>query len=102
MTILISQCDEKVAPIPEWVIDLESFRRWARSEEFPETGWYSHLDGNLWVDASMERIRHNRVKTAITSTLDILSKQTLSGMFLSDRVLLTNIDAQLSTEPDGM
>ena len=24
--------------VPEWVTDLASFRRWARSDEFPETG----------------------------------------------------------------
>src|SRR5882724_1368726 len=101
MTILIAQHDQKVSPIPAWVSDLQSFRRWALSDEFPTLGWYSHLNGDLWVDANMERLAHNRVKTAIASSLDTLSKSASSGMLLSDRMLLTNVEAQLSTEPDG-
>ena len=29
--------------IPADVVDLESFRRWAKSDEFPEHGWFSYL-----------------------------------------------------------
>lgn len=36
--------------IPGWVHDLETFRRWAKSDEFPMTGRFSFLDGTIWVD----------------------------------------------------
>jgi hypothetical protein len=39
--------------IPGWVVDLQSFRLWARSKEFPQHGWFSHIRGELWADASM-------------------------------------------------
>src|SRR4051812_31918252 len=99
--IIYSQVADGVR-IPPWVADLASFRRWARSDEFPEQGWYSHLNGELWVDLSMERARHNRVKTEISAVLAVLLKHTGTGEFFSDRMRLTNVSAALSTEPDGM
>lgn len=47
---------EESIRIPTWITDLDSFRRWARSDEFPEHGWYSYLDGDLWADPSLERL----------------------------------------------
>lgn len=88
--------------IPGWVSDLDSFRRWARSDDFPEHGWFSHLDGDLWVDLSMERAIHNVIKTQIAAVLTLLVQQARSGRFFSDRMLLTNVAASLATEPDGM
>jgi Uma2 family endonuclease len=84
------------------ISDLESFRRWARSDDFPEHGWYSHLNGELWVDLSMERVIHNLIKTQIAAVLALLVQGSRSGRFFGDRMLLTNVAAALSTEPDGM
>jgi Uma2 family endonuclease len=84
--------------IPAWVTDLEAFRRWARSEEFPEQGRLSFLRGYTWVDMSMETWDHNQVKTRIVGALDRLG----SGKVCSDRMRLTHPEADLSTEPDGM
>ncbi len=84
MTILIAQEDQTAAAsIPAWVIDLASFRRWACSDEFPQSGWYAHLNGDLWVDTSMERLVHNLVKTAIATTLDTLTGAAGTGLFLA-------------------
>jgi Uma2 family endonuclease len=88
--------------IPDSVRDLESFRRWACSEDFPEQGWFSYLNGELWVDPSMENLAHNKVKGQICSVLTLLVESAGSGQFLHDRMLLTNTSAELSTEPDGM
>jgi len=88
--------------IPAWVTDLASFRRWARSDAFPEHGWIAHLGGELWVDLSMERAEHNQAKGSINSTLTMLTHQNDSGAYFADRMLLTNEEAELSTEPDGM
>lgn len=101
MTVVIQQPEEAVR-VPEWVTDLASFRCWARSEDFPVHGWYSHLNGELWVDPSMERLAHNKVKTKIGAVLTLLAEKSKAGQFLGDRMLLTNLEAGLSTEPDGL
>jgi Uma2 family endonuclease len=89
------------ARIPDWIIDLESFRRWAHSDEFPEWGQFSYLDGELWVDPSMEQLfSHNLVKTEISAVLATLVRAL--GYFFSDRARLTTPEAGLSTEPDGL
>jgi Uma2 family endonuclease len=93
---------EERVRIPEWVQDLDSFRRWACSDDFPEHGWFSHLAGELWVDTSMERLTHNQLKGAISDVLGPLVRQGRLGLFFHDRMLVTHVGAELSTEPDGM
>ncbi len=88
--------------IPAWVNDLESFRRWCRTDDCPERGWVSFLDGEIWVDMDMEQLFfHNRVKTQFTIVLGGLVESEELGYFFSDRVLQSNENANLSTEPDG-
>jgi Uma2 family endonuclease len=88
--------------IPCWVNDLESFRRWSQSRDYPERGWVSFLNGEIWVDMSMEQLfTHNQVKTEFTVVLGELVKREEMGYYFSDRVLLSNELANLSTEPDG-
>lgn len=89
--------------IPGWVDDLESFRRWARSGNMPEQGWFSYLNGEVWVDLSMEQLfSHNRVKTQFTIVLGGLVETEGMGYFFSDRTLFSNPDAGVSTEPDAL
>jgi Uma2 family endonuclease len=102
MAAVVVQQEQEAVRIPKWVGDLASFRRWAKSDGFPERGWYAHLNGELWVDPSMERLAHNQVKGKFIAVLTPLVEEADSGMFLGDRMLLTNVDADLSTEPDGM
>jgi len=91
------------AHIPAWVRDLDSFRRWARSDDYPEHGWFSYLHGLLWADLSMEQLfTHNQVKTEYTLVIGGLVKSDRRGYFFSDRTLLSNPAADLSTEPDGL
>jgi Uma2 family endonuclease len=88
--------------IPSWVNDLEAFRRWAHSDAYPERGWVSFLDGEVWVDPHMEQLfTHNRVKTCYTVTVGGLIEREDRGYYFSDRCLLSNEAANLSTEPDG-
>ncbi len=101
MTVVIQQEHEAVQ-IPDWVSDLCSFRRWAKSEDFPQQGRYAHLGGKLWVDPSMERLAHHKLKSKVNAVLTPLAEQSDTGQFLGDRMLLTNVEAELSTEPDGM
>ena len=88
--------------IPSWVNDLESFRRWRRSRRIPERGWISFLNGEIWVDMSMEQLFvHNRVETQFAIVLGGMVEREELGYYFSDRVLLSNEEANLSTEPDG-
>ena len=88
--------------IPSWVNDLESFRRWSRTDGYPERGWVSFLDGEIWVDMDMEQLFfHNQVKTEFTTVLVGLIKGKEVGYYFSDRAPLINEGANLSTEPDG-
>ena len=89
--------------IPDSVVDLLSFRKWTRSHDFPERGQYSYLGGELWVDFSMEQLfSHNLVKTKFTSRLDMIVEAEDIGYLCSARMLLTNEQANLATEPDVM
>ncbi len=88
--------------IPSWVSDLGSFRRWSQSDDYPEKGWVSFLDGEIWVDTHMEQLfTHNQVKTEFTVVLAGLVKREERGYYFSDRTALSNKEANLSTEPDG-
>ncbi|HTU91995.1 MAG TPA: Uma2 family endonuclease [Gemmataceae bacterium] len=88
--------------IPSWVNDLESFRRWSQSRDYPERGWMSFLNGEIWVDMSMEQLStDNQVKTQFAVVLWSLAEREELGYYFSDGVLLSNKEANLSTEPDG-
>jgi Uma2 family endonuclease len=94
--------DTESVHIPEWVTDLESFRRWVHSPEFPETGRISFLLGEVWVDMSKEQFTHNQAKGEIGGVLTHLAKQSRRGRYFPDGYLLTNAAVGLSTNPDGM
>jgi len=89
--------------IPAWIHDLESYRRWARSDDYPSRGWFSYLNGVVWVDLSMEQLfTHNQVKGEVAFGITVLLKQLPMGRYFHDRTLLSNTKADLSTEPDGL
>src|SRR5688572_30146998 len=81
MTAVVVQQEEQDVRIPGWVCDLTSFRRWAKSDDFPDRGWYAHLNGELWVDPSMERLAHNQIKAEISIVLGALVKRAGTGKF---------------------
>lgn len=89
--------------VPHWVHDLESFRTWVRADDFVCNGWVSYLNGEIWVDLSMEELfTHNQVKTAYAYAIMHLLKDWPKGIFVGDRMLLTNVAANLGSEPDGL
>jgi Uma2 family endonuclease len=88
--------------IPAWVHDLNSFRRWARSDEFPETGRICYLNGEVWVDMTKEQIfSHNQVKAEFARVLLNLVKLGGLGWYLPEGVLLSSVEAKLTCQPDG-
>jgi Uma2 family endonuclease len=93
-----------VAPlfVPTSAMSVQGFRDWARSDAFPESGEVSFLNGQLYIDMSPEELhKHNKVKTAITSKLHSIASQFDLGDVYSDRMLVTNPECGLSTEPDA-
>jgi Uma2 family endonuclease len=89
--------------VPEWVTDLDSFRRWADSEDFPEAGRICYLNGEVWVDMSKEQIfTHVDVKTEIVAVLRPIVKTARMGRLLGDGVFLSNVAANFAVVPDAV
>ncbi len=89
--------------IPDWVRDHDSFRRWAWSNEFPETGRYSWIDDRVWADFTMEDLfTHNLLKGVYGSTLAPIVQSADRGYLFTDGAFFTNLAAKVSTEPDGL
>ncbi|HZV05202.1 MAG TPA: Uma2 family endonuclease [Gemmataceae bacterium] len=101
MVTIVIESDE--VNIPEWVTDLNSFRRWADSEDFPETGRICYLNGEVWVDMSKEQIfTHIDVKSEIVAVLRPLVKTERMGVLLGDDVFLSNVDVNFAVVPDAV
>ena len=98
--VLLEDCQVRV---PNWVIDLESFRRWSDDDAFPEQGQFSFLDGEVWIDVSKEQLySHTEVKTEINTVLRTLVKTTRLGRYLADGAFVSNAVANVSNQPDGV
>lgn len=81
---------------------LEAFRKWYRSDDFPEEGRICYLDGELFIDMGHERISsHVFLKTAIAKALDDLADELDLGRFIADGVRFVNEKGNFSAEPDG-
>src|SRR5262245_59660085 len=98
--VVIQELDVRV---PDWVEDLESFSRWADSEEFPDEGRICFLGGEVWVDMSKEQVfTHNQVKTEYTYKLVGLTKRGKLGRYFGDGVRIRHPAADISSVPDGV
>jgi hypothetical protein len=88
--------------IPSWVTDHASFRRWARSEDFPESGRICFINEKIFVDVSKEQFfSHNQVKQEFSVVLGSLAKKSRLGRYVPDGMLFSNTEAELTTQPDG-
>ncbi len=89
--------------IPPWVIDLDSFRRWADSDDFPDWGRIDYIKGEVWVDMSKEQLfTHLAVKNEFNIVLGSMVKMGQLGLYLPDGVLLSNVDADIAVNPDAL
>src|SRR5437764_4915079 len=88
--------------VPSWVQDLDSFRRWTLSEEFPEEGEIAFLNDTIWVDPAMERDLHNQIKTQCLITIGGVVNASRLGRLYADRMRLVHPEAGLSAEPDAL
>lgn len=87
--------------IPATARDLEGFRRWARSDRFPERGRIDYIGGDLEVDMSPEELyTHGAVKSEIGTELHLRIARTDLGTVYIDRGRVSCPAAELSVEPD--
>jgi Uma2 family endonuclease len=87
--------------IPEWVQDLDSFRRWTRSDDFPERGRIVYLGNTIWIDPDMERDEHNQIKGEVLFVIRGLIRELRGGRYYGDGMRVVHPEAGLSHEPDG-
>lgn len=83
------------------IASLSDFRKWLRSDEFPERGRIDYLTGEIEVDMSPENLFfHGTLKGEIYAVLlDCVKKQELGYLF-TDRTRITCLEAGVSAEPD--
>jgi Uma2 family endonuclease len=94
--------DSVEVTVPGWVVDLDSFRRWTETDDFPDQGRIWWLKGGVWIDMSKEQIfTHVLVKTELTRALGNLVKTEKRGIYFTDGLLLSNFAADISGNPDG-
>lgn len=94
---------EEAISVPPTAGTLEGFREWALSDEFPERGKITFVAGGLIVDMSPESLeKHSEIKTEICRVLSNLVRDQKLGRLHIDGVLITNVTAGVSNEPDAL
>jgi Uma2 family endonuclease len=89
--------------IPAGMVDLASFREWARSPEFPERGrgridW---IQGRLEIEVSPEDVvTHGSLKSAIAGKLVAWIQEPRRGLVGIDSTRISSVEGDLSAEPD--
>ncbi len=88
--------------IPSTAHTLGGFRQWATAEDFPEHVRVTFLAGEIIIDMSNEDVvAHVSVKTEIGRVLSTLVLDERLGMFFGDGLLLSNVPAEVSNNPDS-
>lgn len=81
---------------------LAGFRAWIDSPEIPEEVRATFIAGEIFLDMSNEDPRlHVLVKTEIVRVVGNLNIEGNLGELYSDGVRVTNVEADLSSNPDG-
>ncbi len=95
--------DTEILTLPDSGCGLETFRQWALSDESPNNAPVFYLAGEVWIDMSKEQFfSHNKIKTEFTRVLSNIAKKKRLGSYCSDGMLLSNEEAELSGNPDGI
>ena len=80
---------------------LKEFREWALSDDFPESGRFDFISGNVEIDLSpAPAFTHNAPKVAIVARLVDLSETAIPGYVFCTRMRFSSVPADLSVQPD--
>ncbi|HMC63724.1 MAG TPA: Uma2 family endonuclease [Gemmataceae bacterium] len=94
--------DSEVVSIPERARTLSGFREWVKSDEFPEKLRATFVDQEIYLDMTKERLgTHAAPKSEVSRVLLNLNRKLSLGKFYLDGVLITNVAAGVSNNPDG-
>src|SRR5687767_1315696 len=94
--------EKEVVDIPNWVVDLESFRRWMDHDDYPKSGRIDYFKGKVWVDMSKQQVfTHGIVKNEFATRLTALIETKQLGRYFPDGILVSNEAADLACVPDG-
>jgi Uma2 family endonuclease len=87
--------------IPDGIRTLADFRRWAYSDDFPESGRIDYVKGRIEIDMAPEAMfSHSRPKIELVVVIGQLVKQLGVGEIFSDRMRISSISGDVSAEPD--
>lgn len=87
--------------IPLGIASLEDFRQWARSDAFPDVGRIDYIGGRIEVDLMIDDlISHGCPKTEVQGTIWLRNREAHLGRQFNDVSRVSNIEADLSAEPD--
>jgi hypothetical protein len=102
MSVTIAIDQRKPVTIPaRATASLASFREWAGNNDLPEKTRTDYYKGQVWVDMGTEQVfTHGAVKTAFARVLANLADIADGDLFLINGVLVTNVAADLSGNPD--
>jgi Uma2 family endonuclease len=93
--------DDFVLHIPRDAYTLAGFRKWVLSDEFPERQPVMFLKGEIYLFMPKEEVfTHAAVKTAVAGTVFNLNQEIDFGDFFINGVLVTNVEADVSNNPD--
>jgi Uma2 family endonuclease len=93
--------DDFVLHIPRDACTLAGFRRWVLSDEFPEKQPVMFLNGEIFLYMPKEDVfTHAAVKTPVAVELGGLFRDLDLGDFFINGVLVTNVEADVSNNPD--
>jgi len=89
--------------VPIGIHDLQSFREWARSDDYPERGDFCWIGNIFWADLNLEEAyTHSLVKTECSAVIhDVCAVKDLGEVFIG-ATRFSHPEAKLSCEPDVM
>ncbi len=95
--------DDVEIVVPTSALTLAGFREWTLSDDFPERGRISFLDGEIFIDMSKEALEsHNKVKSEISYALMGINKKRKLGEFYIDGCRCSNEEGNVSNVPDAV
>lgn len=87
--------------IPLGIASLEDFRRWARSDAFPDQGRIDYIGGRIEVDLMIDNLfSHGSPKSEVLGTIWFRNREQALGRLFSEVTRVSQQAANLSAEPD--